>query len=176
MIKPDRCLLGKQSRINGKYLEDLITAGNEFYENLNIATVEKTPEPMRVIANYNKEKGQFISCFEKQAQPDFKGVLYTGQAVIFEAKHTDGDRINQSVVTQVQQENFFKYEKMNAICFVIISIRFEHFYRVPWKVFSGMKEIYGHKHMTVEELTPYEIPLKNGQLLFLERLEIEEKI
>lgn len=176
MEKFNKSILGRQSRANGKYLEDLITAANEFYEEKHIATVEKTPEPMRILGNYDKTNGQFISCFEKQAQPDFKGVLCNGQAIIFEAKHTDGDLIKQNVITSVQWDNFMKYERLNAICFVIVSIKFEKFYRVPWNVFSGMKEIYGHKHMTIEELSHYEIPFKNGRLLFLEQLEIEENI
>ena len=40
--------------------------------------------------------------------------------------------------------------KMGAMCFLVISLEFEEFYRVPWIVFREMKKIYGHKYMNLD--------------------------
>ena len=47
-----------------------------------------------------------IHCFTKQAQPDFKGALCDGSCIIFDAKHTEKDRIQQNVITETQWETF----------------------------------------------------------------------
>ena len=65
-----------------------------------ISVIEKTPEPMRVLKPYDRKRGQFICCFAKQAQPDFKGILMDATMVLFDAKHTDKERIMRDVVTE----------------------------------------------------------------------------
>lgn len=171
----NRSVTGMRSRNTGAYFEGMMTAACRYYQDKEVAIIEKTPEPMKPLKPYgDRRRGQFIAVYEKQAQPDFKGVLLNGRGIIFDAKHTDSDRIAQSVVTTTQEEHFEKYTGMGAICFVMVSIGFERFYRVPWKVFSEMKQRYGRKYMKCEELEPFSVPYRRGVVLFLEGLDIDE--
>ena len=45
------------------------------------------------------------------------------------------------------------------------------FYRVPWEAWKGMKEAFGHKYMTKDNLARYTIPQK-GIVRLLDRLEL----
>jgi recombination protein U len=65
--------------------------------------------------------------------------------------------------------------KHGAMCFLVVSIGFEKFYRVPWVVFRDMKKIYGHKYMNEVELEPYQVTYKNGILRFLDGVELKGK-
>ena len=94
----------------------------------------RTPEAFKVIKPYNRDRGQFICCFTQQAQPDFKGALMDSTMVLFDAKHTDKGQISRNVVTEEQEECFERYMKMGAMCFLVISLEFEEFYRVPWRL------------------------------------------
>lgn len=99
-----RALTGSRSRASGEYFEGMISAACRFYEERGISVIEKTPEPMKVLKPYDRRRGQFICCFAKQAQPDFKGVLMDSTMVLFDAKHTDKEKIMRSVVTEEQEE------------------------------------------------------------------------
>lgn len=135
-----RALTGSRSRASGEYFEGMISAACRFYEERGISVIEKTPEPMKVLKPYDRRRGQFICCFAKQAQPDFKGVLMDSTMVLFDAKHTDKEKIMRSVVTEEQEECFERYMKLGAMCFLVVSIGLDKFYRVPWVVFRDMKK------------------------------------
>ena len=60
--------------------------------------------------------------------------------VLFDAKHTDKEKIMRSVVTEEQEECFERYMKLGAMCFLVVSIGLDKFYRVPWVVFRDMKK------------------------------------
>ena len=67
-----------------------------------------------------------------------------------------------------------KYEKMGAKCYVIVSIGFQRFYRVPWSVWKTMKERYGHKYMSADnELEPFRVPYTGFIVRFLEGVELK---
>lgn len=173
MSDVNRHALGRRSNLAGNMFEKIIDEACLYYRYKGIAIVEKTPEPMRPLKPYNRA-GQFIACFEKQAQPDYKGVLSDGTAIIFEAKHTDADRIQESVITETQRRNLDDFQQMGAQCFVIVSMAFEHFYRVPWNVFGDMKPRFGRKYMTEKDLEPYLLKKYNGVLLILEGVELND--
>lgn len=145
------------------------------YEDRGIAVIDKTPEAFKVIKPYNRDRGQFICCFTQQAQPDFKGALMDSTMVLFDAKHTDKGQISRNVVTEEQEECFERYMKMGAMCFLVISLEFEEFYRVPWIVFRDMKKIYGHKYMNREELAPYRVKYNNGVVKYLDGITLRER-
>lgn len=170
-----RSIRGAQSRANGEFFENIIMAASRFYENRGIAAIDKTPEAFKVIKPACRERGQFICCFTKQAQPDFKGALMDSTMVLFDAKHTDKGQINRDVVTEEQEKCFERYMKMGAMCFLVISLGFEEFYRVPWVVFRDMKKIYGHKYMNREELEPYRIKYSNGVVKYLDGIVLRER-
>ena len=163
---------GRCSHLSGSFFEGIIDSSCRYYRNKGIAIIEKTPEPMRPLKPYGQ--GRFIACFEKQAQPDYKGVLKDGRAIIFEAKHTAAERIQESVVTRTQRQNLDDFQKMGAQCFVMVSMGFECFYRVPRDVFGDMKARFGRKYMTKSELEPYRLSQKQGILLILEGVELDE--
>lgn len=157
---------GKVNRAQGLHFENLIDASCEHYKRFGIAYIEKTPEPMRVIGVIDKIKGYFKAVFQKAAQPDYKGTMYGGQAIVFEAKHTDTDRIKQDAVTKEQWEALDRHEAMGAWCFVVVSLGLK-FYKVPWEKWKTMKADCGHKYMNAADLESYEISYMNGVLQFL---------
>lgn len=170
-----RSVQGARSRASGAYFEGMIEAASRFYEDRGISVIDKTPEPMRVIKPMSQNRSQFICCFSKMAQPDYKGILCDSTMILFDAKHTDKDRIKRDCVTSEQEECFERYMRMGAMCFLVVSLGFQNFYRVPWIVFRDMKKIYGRKHMNEKELEPYRISYKNGILRFLDGVELKER-
>lgn len=120
-----RSIRGLQSRSNGEHFEGMIIAASRFYEERGIAAVDKTPEAFKVLKAMDRNRGQFICCFTKQAQPDFKGILMDSTMILFDAKHTDKDKISRDVVTAEQQACFERYgpECWNSLT--------AHYYRSP---------------------------------------------
>lgn len=172
MSDVEKQIRGRRNNASGEVFENIINGACRYYREKGIAIIEKTPEPMRPLKPYGR--GQFIACFEKQAQPDYKGVLCDWTAIIFEAKHTDTGRMQESVITQTQRQNLNDFYRMGAQCFVMVSMEFEKFYRVPWEVFGDMKPRFGRKYMTEKELEPYRLVQRCGTLLILEGVELRE--
>lgn len=85
------------------------------------------------------------------------------------------DKISRDVVTAEQQACFERYMKLGAMCFLVVSLEFKEFYRVPWVVFRDMKKIYGHKYMNREELEPYRIKYSNGVVKYLDGIVLRER-
>ena len=168
--KVQRQLRGRQSKIAGEHFENIIEASLEWYKLKGVAEIEKTPEPMKPLSKPNK-KGQFLACYTKAAQPDFKGTGPGGRSVVFEAKHTDSDRIEQRVVTDDQAKRLKRHHKLGAVAFVLVSFGLQNFYRVPWEVWRDMKDIYGRKYMKQAELEPYRVQYIAGVLKLLEGME-----
>ena len=158
---------GKRNRALGLKFEDIVDEACEYYKSLDIAYIEKTPEPMRVIGVKNRKLGHFIAVFEKVAQPDYKGTMAGGRAIVFEAKHTETDRIKQDAVTEHQKEALDRHETMGAECFVIVCLD-NTYYRVPWARWKTMKEDCGHKYMNAADLQPYTLGVWPAHLRFLE--------
>lgn len=163
---PNRQIQGARSKAVGNLFEQIIDISCIHYKRKKVALIEKTPEPMKPIRSLGK--GRFVACFEKQAQPDYKGTLNNGQAIIFEAKHTDKEQIEQSRLTDEQMELLGLYSEMGAICFILVSIGMEKFYRIPWEVWRDMKVIYNRKHMKLHELEDYKVTVQNGLIMLLE--------
>lgn len=87
---------GLQSKRAGEHFENMITASLNWYCDKGVAFVEKTPEPMKPLRKPDRQ-GRFLACYTKAGQPDFKGTLTGGRAVVFEAKHftPDDDGLKQ---------------------------------------------------------------------------------
>lgn len=158
---------GYLSKSQGENFEELIQAACEYYRIKGMAEIEKTPEPMKPVKNLGD--GKFIAYFVKSAQADFKGVIKGGKAIAFEAKSTRSGKLLQSVVTPEQERQMNAMYKMGAICFVLCSFEGKGFYRIPWEVWENMKELYGHKYITPENVREHEIRITPGGVLkFLE--------
>jgi recombination protein U len=152
---------GRESRRAGgsfeAYLENLF----ELYSKYGIMHLEKTPEPMKVIRPAGP--GQFLACFQKSAQPDFKGTLHGGRSIVLEAKHTDSDRILQSALTDNERDELETYYRLGAVAGVVVSFGLIKFCYVPYIAWKHMELFAGHKHIKAAECEPYLAP-------FLERV------
>ena len=158
---------GYQSRLTGECFESMIAASLEWYRIKGVAEIEKTPEPMKPLGRPNK-KGQFLACFTKAAQPDFKGTLTGGRSVVFEAKTASADRIEYRAVTKDQNDRLELHWKLGASAFVLVSFALQDFYRVPWEVWRNMKGIYGRKYIKQAELEEYRVQYIAGVIKLLE--------
>ena len=163
---PKRQELGRISRKNGQHFEAVIQKTFDYYRERGFADIEKTPEPMKVIKSIGR--GQFIACFEKKAQPDYEGTVKGGRTVIFEAKFTTSDRVLQDRVIDVQSQYMDRKSALGARCFVICGFMSKQVYRVPWQDWKNMKNIFGHKYATEDDLEKYRVSKAwNGTLLIL---------
>lgn len=152
MPDPRRQLVGRRSKASGETFERWISNACEFYLQNGWAHIEKTPEPFHIT-----------------------GKDRDGTGIMFEAKHTDSDRIRQNVVTDTQWESLDIYEKFGAHCYVMVSLGLTKFYRVPWATWKKMKELFCHKFMTEQELEPYRLQEKQCTILILEGVELKDE-
>ena len=100
---------------------------------------------MRPLKPYgDRRRGQYVAVFTKKAQNDYKGILNGGRCIAFEAKHTDADKIEASAVSDRQAELLENYEKMGASCFVLVSFKFEQFYRIQISFVKRSASLHGN--------------------------------
>ncbi len=159
-------IIGQQNKAAGEEWERILEASCQHYRLKGEAEIEKTPEPIKQIGSKNRQ-GKFTACYTKKAQPDYKGTLKGGRAVVFEAKHTAGDRLQQSVVTDEQERRLDRHMALGAECFVMVSFGFKEFFKVPWAIFRDMKEHYGRKYITPADVQEYKVRYIGGVLRFL---------
>ena len=103
-------------------------------------------------------QGKFTSRNTATAQPDYKGTLSGGRAVVFEAKHTDSDTMKQERVTLAQAEALSTHYTLGALCFVLISIK-DRCFVIPWYEWKYMKQIYGRKYITASDVKEHEVKI-----------------
>ena len=161
-----RVMQGKRSKAVGAQFERMIETSCEYYKAMGIAAIKKTPEPMKPIQDLGE--GRFKAVYEKKAQPDFKGTLKGGRAILFDAKHTDSDRIKRDVVSEEQEKEFNINAIMGAECFVLVSFGFREFYKIPWDIFRNMKELFGRKYIKPEEIAEYRVGYACSIVQFLD--------
>ena len=168
-------LQGQRSRAMGKQFEDRISASFAYYKAKGFADVEKTPEPIKVLSKPDKYQ-RFTACFTSSAQPDYKGTMKGGRAVMFEAKFTWGaeQRLHQDAVTRGkngrdgQWEYLDRQEALGARCYILAGFLSGNVYRIPWADWKNMKAIYGRKYVTEENLGKYLVGASwNNTLLLL---------
>ena len=165
-------VIGRQNKAAGEEWERILEVSCQHYRLTGEAEIEKTPEPMKQLGPKDRQ-GKFTACYTKKAQPDYKGTLKGGRSVVFEAKHTDSDRIEQSRLTDEQVASLTEHHRLGAATFILVSVGLQDFFRVPWEVWRDMKDIYGHKHMKLAELEPYRVQYIAGVLKLLEGVELD---
>ena len=161
-----RQLAGAQARAAGECFEKQIEGSLNWHFDRGLLKAKKTPEPMKPIRPTGK-KGQFIAYFEEKAQVDFCGTMYGGRSVRFEAKQTNTDRFNRKRLTGDQMDDLRDHQSLGALCFVLLCFGFDHFYRVPWKVWENMKAIYGRQYVTEKDVQQFRIPYTSGVIKIL---------
>ena len=160
--------IGMRSRAIGESFEKMIDDACQYYRETRQADIEKTPEPMKPVRSLGD--GKFIAVYTKKAQADYKGCLFGGREICFEAKATASDRIAQDRVDKNQTERLNRAEEMGATVFVLCCIQ-DKFFRVPWWAWKCMKKGFGHKYITADDAVKsgFEIVCKPpGYLAFLE--------
>lgn len=170
---PLKQIQGAKSKAVGAAFEAIIDTTCSYYKNKGTAYIEKTPEPMQPIKNLGG--GKFIAFFRKNAQADYKGTLMGGRSIQFEAKHTAHDRIQQNAVTDAQAECLDCTEAMGGRCNVLVSFGFEQFYFVPWAVWKSMKQLFGRKYATREDLSEWEIKVNRNAVLDFLKIDVTGK-
>lgn len=170
----DRQYRGLQSKRAGEHFENMIEASCIWYREHGLACIDKTPEPTKQLSKPNY-KGQFLACYEKAAQPDYQGTVEGGRSVVFEAKHTDDDRIKYDRLTKDQIDDLEMHSKLGAVAFVLVSFGLEGFFRIPWEVWRSMKGIYGRKYITRQEAERFRVPYTMGVIKMLEGICPDEK-
>lgn len=157
---------GLVNRAKGKQFEGRLDAAFEYYHLRGAASVEKTPEPMKVLKSLGD--GRFIACFEKKAQPDYKGLIKGGREVLFEAKFTSTDRIKQEKVKKEQGDYLDEHQALGARCYVLAGFPGGAVYRLPWDDWKNMKQLFGRKYVTEADLQKYRVPMdRAGRLQLL---------
>ena len=144
------------SRAKGLSFEDTITSSCVIYLRNGIAKIEKQQEPMKIIRKMSTP-GQFLACFTQRSGVDYKGTLKGGQAVAFEAKHTDTEKMDYKRLQPWQMDYLKEHEKLGAITFILLSFSMKSFYRIPLKQWENMKKIYGRLYLKEEDITEYKI-------------------
>lgn len=158
---------GLANKREGEAFEFHISCSLLRYKEAGVAEIEKTPEPIKQIGKKNR-KGQFLACYTKRAQPDYKGTLPGGRSIVFEAKSTKQDKIEQSAVTEDQRQRLEHHHRLGALAFVLVGMNLTDVYRVPWETWRDMKQLFGHKHMKRDELEPFRIEWRDGMIQLLE--------
>lgn len=149
----------------GHSFEDYIKRACVLYSQQGRAEIEKTPEPFRVTAK-NRNDGTFSGRFTARAQPDFQGTLDGGRSIVFEAKYTTTDRMKQGVVTDEQAKCLQHHHERGALSAVCVGIQ-NSFFFVPWPIWDDMKNLYGRKYVTADDLKTFRVKF-NGSVLFLD--------
>ena len=87
--------------------------------------------------------------------------------MIFEAKYTSTDRITQDRVSDAQWSYMDRSTELQARCYVIAGFRTNTVYRIPWSVWTNMKETFGRKYVTEADLKPYRVAESWNDLLLI---------
>lgn len=161
---PMNQLRGKKNNAQGHIFEDCIMKACRSYAAQGRAKIDKTPEPFRVLQKY--QDGIFKGRFTALAQPDFQGTLADGASIVFEAKYTTADRIQQNVLTQEQKETLEAHHVLGAVSYVVIGIQSD-FFTIPWVLWRDMKEHFGRKYIKAADVEKYRIKF-DGAVRFLE--------
>lgn len=153
----------KVNNAQGHFFEQAIKAACIMYDQQNRATVDKTPEPFRVLEK--SRDGIFKGRFTARAQPDFQGTLAGGRSIVFEAKYTTTDRLKWDILTQDQRDALEQHNNLGALAAVCAGIGNDFFF-VPWEVWRDMKEHFGRKYVTAADLELWRIRF-DGAVRFL---------
>lgn len=77
------------------------------------------------------------------------------------------ERRQENVISSEQEKQLDRHMKLGAECFVMVSFGFEQYFKIPWAVFREMKQHYGRKYITPEDVQEYKVRYIGGVLQFL---------
>lgn len=148
----------------GRAFENLLAKGCRYYADRGNAIINKVYEPYGV--KNILRAGRFIGVWKDRAEPDFKGVMKGGRAIVFEAKSTHKSRMQRDKLTDRQMSWLETQHQIGALSFVCIDIRGK-FFTIPWQIWRDMKKIFGKKFLMPGDIAEYEV-IYDGAVRFLE--------
>lgn len=160
---------GYKSKRNGQRFEELIELSCNMYKRENKAFIQKTPENTRFLRPL--KGGKFVAVHDKKSQPDFKGLLKGGQAVVFEAKHTNSTNIRFDRLQMHQKRELVKHQQLGAEAFLLISFEVnspdKRVYKVPIKDWLLLENRLDKKSVNEDDLKNYRVLVQNDMIRFL---------
>lgn len=161
-----------KNNAQGHFFEQQIERACNHYKEKGIANIHKTPEPFRVIKKL--PAGRFQGQFLKKAEPDFKGVLQGGQMIVFECKFTSKERISKNVLSENQENELQRNQKLGAIAAICICFAegmIERYFFIPYQVWNNIDKIIGKKTIGIKDIKHFEVNFSGSKgILFLENL------
>lgn len=172
MINATRSYQNLKNNAQGHFFEQQIERACNHYRETGIANIHKTPEPFRVIKKL--PAGRFQGQFLKKAEPDFKGVLQGGQMIVFECKFTSKERISKNVLSENQENELQRNQKLGAIAAICICFAegmIERYFFIPYQVWNNIDKIIGKKTIGIKDMKQFEVNFSGSKgILFLENL------
>jgi len=114
--------------------------------------------------------------FEKKSDPYYYGVLIDSSEIAFLAIHTNKDTVHQNVFSKMQKLILNKYESYGAQCFIMVSMKFRDFYRIPWSVWKNMQKDLEYECINREHLKPYRLKVTCHGIMILEGIKCTNNI
>lgn len=123
---------------SGMFLEELINSTNKFYEENDLALINKVSIPIKIKAITDID---VLGTISSPSTVDYIG-LFQGQFVAFEAKQTTKDKFYISTIKNHQLSFLNKVDKLGGIAFIIFHFsKHEKYYRVEIKDLCDVKSI-----------------------------------
>lgn len=172
MTDEKRSFQSLKNNAQGQFFEQQIERACNYYREKGIANIHKTPEPFRVLKKLSdgKFQGQFI----RKAEPDFKGVFKTGQAIVFECKYTSKDKIQKSVLSEnqdIELNRNHNFKSITAVCVCFAEGLTERYFFVPFEIWVNMEKHFGKKSVTANDLKMFEVYYRHSKgIVFLENI------
>lgn len=151
----------RASRAKGRKFEEMILRACETYKIMGRATINKVPEARRVIGRTGGRSSKMICVNDKKADPDFEGsVAPDGRCIVFDAKHTDKDRIQATALTENQRDVLELHLTCGAMCYVAVSFGFDRYFMIPYQIWRDMGHVFGRKYILPDDIQiqKYAIP------------------
>lgn len=177
MNREERSFRSLKNNAQGHFFEMAIEQACNYYREKGIANIHKTPEPFRVLKKI--QGGKFTGQFIKRAEPDFKGVFMTGQAIVFECKYTSKNKIQKSVLSKNQNaelERNSNLKSITAVCICFAEGLQERYFFVPFKIWKDMEKYFGKSSVNAEDLKEFEVFYRYSRGVdFLQHIKIVTK-
>ena len=142
----------RATRQKGREFEEMLLRACAVYKANGTAVIGKVPEARRVVGRTGGRSSMMICVNDHKADPDFMGaVAPDGKCMIFDAKHTDKDRILSNALTVHQKEILEGHYACGSDCFVCVSFGFEKYFLIPYSIWRNMKEVFGRQYILPED-------------------------
>lgn len=151
----------RATRQKGREFEEMLLRACAVYKANGAAVIGKVPEARRVVGRTGGRSSMMICVNDHKADPDFMGaVAPDGKCMIFDAKHTDKDRIQSIALSEHQREILEGHYACGSDCYVCVSFGFQKFYMIPFSVWRNMKAIFGRQYILPEDeqIQSYSVP------------------